>query len=72
MVGGSSGKDRPYRESTLRSYKSTHSPVRAQNNARDYEDNNTFTSIFCNRAWILTMTLEEIRGQDNTMENADR
>lgn len=31
-----------------------------------------FTATFSRRAWIITMTLEEIRGQDGAMENADR
>ncbi|KAA8592986.1 hypothetical protein FQN60_018441 [Etheostoma spectabile] len=36
-----------------------------------------YAALFCSlqnpdRAWIITMTLEEIRGQENTMENADR
>ncbi|KAF1389299.1 hypothetical protein PFLUV_G00071990 [Perca fluviatilis] len=75
MVGGMSGKDRPCRETTLICYKSTHRLFRAQNNARDYIENYTAFSVHCknlDRAWIITMTLEEIRGQENTMENADR
>lgn len=33
-----------------------------------------FTATFLLRVgvWIITMTLEEIRGQDSAMENADR
>lgn len=73
-----SGKTAPCRETTLTCYKNTHSLFRAQNNAGHHTDN--YTGFFSplrspqhpDRAWIITMTLEEISGQDNTMENTDR